>query len=212
MISGLAVNGQCKNALDIFDRMCLEGTMPDDVTFISILSACTHGGLVDEGRGVFDQMMKKYGIKPRIEHYGCMVDMLGRAGKLNEAIQFIQSMGLEPNAVIWATLLASCKIHGNGELLESVTRKILHEEPLNHSYLTLISNTRAFIGHWEDSSSFWSAMRQQEMEKVPGCSLIQIGNRVHEFMAKDTRHVQSKEIYGALCGLNGQLRQVCGSQ
>ncbi|KAI8013237.1 Pentatricopeptide repeat-containing protein [Camellia lanceoleosa] len=127
MVSGLAVNGQCREALALYDRMCLEGIKPDDVIFIAVLSACTHGGLVEEGKSVFDQMVYEFGIKPRIEHYGCMVDLLGRAGRLEEAVRLRESMHVEPNAVIWAILLSACKIHGNEILLESVTKRFLIE-------------------------------------------------------------------------------------
>ncbi|KAJ8771679.1 hypothetical protein K2173_026856 [Erythroxylum novogranatense] len=211
IITGLAMNGHSKEALDIFNRMCLEGEKPDGIIFIAILSACTHGGFVEEGTRVFDQMVNLFHIEPQIEHYGCMVDLLGRSGRLEEAITFIQSMHLEPNAVIWASLLGSCKVHGNVDLFETVTRKILNNESPNPNYLTLISNMNASIGHWEQSSGLWMLMMQQRIEKLPGCSLIQIGQKVHEFMAKDTRHWQSKEIYVALCALNGQLKQICGN-
>ena len=209
MILGLAVNGQCKEALALFDRMHVEGIKPDDVIFIAVLSACTHGGLVEEGERVFDQMVHKFGIVPRIEHYGCMVDLLGRAGKLEEAVRFIKGMHLEPNAVIWATLLGSCKFHGNGDMLESVTRKIMELEPSNPNYLTLISNLSASIGQWRDALISRVAMRQQGMEKVPGCSSIQVGDKVHEFLARDTSHEERKEIYWALSCLNGHLKAVC---
>ncbi|KAK0576177.1 hypothetical protein LWI29_013300 [Acer saccharum] len=208
MISGLAVNGQCREALSLFDRMQSEEIKPDDVIFVAVLSACAHGGLVEEGKWVFEQMVKEYDIRPRIEHYGCMIDLLGRAGKLEEALRFIESMHLNPNAVIWANLLASCKIHGNGEMLESVARKILDQEPSNPGYLMLISNLSASVGKWEHFSSFRVAMRQHGVEKVPGCSSIQVGDSVHEFLAKDTRHVQRKEIYGSLHSLNGHLKAV----
>ncbi|KAL3513785.1 hypothetical protein ACH5RR_026502 [Cinchona calisaya] len=128
--------------------MCSEGLKPDDVIFIAVLSACTHGGLLDEGKRVFDQMVHNFDIRPRIEHYGCMVDLLGRTGKLEEAIRFVESMHLQPNAVIWATLLSACKIHGNGELLESLTKKILDQEPTNPGYLTLITNLSSSVGRW----------------------------------------------------------------
>ena len=206
MVSGLALNGKCREAINLFDQMCLEGTKPDDVVFIAVLSACTHGGLVEEGKRAFDQMVQEFDIKPQIEHYGCMVDLLGRAGKLEEAIRFTERMHLKPNAVIWATLLFCCKIHGNEDLLISVTEKIMDQEPSNPGYLTLVSNLSASFGRWEDALSFRVAMRQQRMEKVPGCSSIQVGNKVHEFLAKDTRHVQRKEIYRALDSLNGQLK------
>lgn len=209
MISGLAVNGKCREAINLFDKMCLEGTKPDDVIFISVLSACTHGGLVEEGKRVFDQMVQEFGFTPRIEHYGCMVDLLGRAGKLEEAVRFTEGMHLKPNAVIWATLLFCCRIHGKRDFLKSVTEKIMEQEPSNPGYLTLVSSLSASFGEWEDASSFRVAMRQQGMEKVPGCSSIQVGNRVHEFLAKDTRHVQRKEIYRSLDSLNGQLKAEC---
>ncbi|CAL5333064.1 unnamed protein product [Camellia sinensis] len=208
MVSGLAVNGQCREALALYDRMCLEGIKPDDVIFIAVLSACTHGGLVEEGKSVFDQMVYEFGIKPRIEHYGCMVDLLGRAGRLEEAVRFVESMHVEPNAVIWATLLSASKIHGNEILLESVTKKILDREPSNPSYLTLITNLISSVGRWDDALNFRVAMRHQGMEKIPGCSSIQIGNMVHEFLAKDVRHGKRKEIYGVLRNLNGHLKMV----
>ncbi|RVW32577.1 Pentatricopeptide repeat-containing protein [Vitis vinifera] len=150
LINGLAVNGKCREAINLFDKMCLEGTKPDDVIFIAVLSACTHGGLVEEG-------------------------------KLEEAVRFTARMHLKPNAVIWATLLFCCKIHGNGDLLNSMTEKIMDQEPSNPSYLTLVSNLSASFGRWEDVLSFRVAMRQQRMEKVPGCSSIQVGNRVMNF-------------------------------
>ncbi|KAK9269813.1 hypothetical protein L1049_025386 [Liquidambar formosana] len=209
MVSGLAVNGQCREALDHFNRMCLEGIKPDDIIFIAVLSACTHGGFVEEGRRVYDKMIWEFNIKPRIEHYGCMVDLLGRAGKLEEAVRFIEGMHLEPNAVIWATLMSSCKIYGNGALLESVTRKIMDQDPSNPSYFMLISNLSASIGRWEDALSFRAAMRQQRIEKIPGCSSIQVGNMVHEFLAKDIRHEKRKAIYRVLDSLNGHLKAVC---
>lgn len=202
MVSGLAVNGECREALNLFDAMCSEGVKPDDVVFIAVLSACTHGGFVEDGKRIFSQMVHKFGLEPRIEHYGCMVDLLGRAGKLEEAVGFVESMHLEPNAVIWATLLASCKIHGSENLLESVTRRIIKQEPSNPSYLTLISNMSASVGRWRDALTYRVTMRQQGVVKVPGCSSIQIGNKVHEFLARDTRHEEKKDIYKILYSLN----------
>ncbi|XP_027150543.1 pentatricopeptide repeat-containing protein At3g29230-like [Coffea eugenioides] len=212
IISGLAVNGYCTEALDLYDEMCSEGLKPDDVIFIAVLSACTHGGLVKEGKRVYDQMVHDFDITPRIEHYGCMVDLLGRAGKLEEALRIIESMHLQPNAVIWATLLSAFKIHGNGKLLESLTRKIFEQEPMNPGYLTLITNLSLHVGRWQDALDVHVASRQQGTEKVPGCSSIQIGNSVHEFLAKDTRHTQRKEVYRSLASLNGHLKSVYDMQ
>ncbi|KAL6214030.1 hypothetical protein ACLB2K_013468 [Fragaria x ananassa] len=208
MVSGLAVNGWCREALALFETMCLRGPKPDDVIFIAVLSACTHGGLVDEGKQFFYQMEHEFDIKPRIEHYGCMVDLLGRAGKLEEALRFVENMHLEPNAVIWATLLGSCKIHGSGDLVESVTRRIIEKKPENPSYLTLVSNLSASVGQWKDVLTYRQVMRQQGIEKVPGCSSIQMGNKIDEFLAHDTRHDKRKEIYGVLNCLNEQVASV----
>lgn len=205
MVSGLAVNGRCREALALFETMCLEGLKPDDVIFIAVLSACTHGGLVEEGKRIYNQMEQEFDIKPRIEHYGCMVDLLGRAGKLEEAVKFVENMHLEPNSVIWASLLGCCKIHGNGDLLESVTRRIMEQEPTNPSYLTLVSNLSASIGQWKDVLTYRLVMRQQGIEKVPGCSSIQMGNKIDEFLSHDTRHEERKEIYGVLNCLNEQV-------
>ncbi|XP_042494062.1 pentatricopeptide repeat-containing protein At2g44880-like [Macadamia integrifolia] len=206
MVSGLAINGRCREALALFNTMHREGTQPDDVLFIAVLTACTHGGLVEQGKKVFDEMVYGYNIKPRIEHYGCMVDLLGRAGKLDEAVMLVMSMPLEPNAVIWGTLLSSSKTCGNEMVVDFVTRKILELEPLNPGYLTLISNLNASNQHWEGVLSVRTAMRQEGIEKVPGCSSIQIGDTVHEFMAKDRRHRHRKEIYEALYGLIEHLK------
>ncbi|XVE55213.1 hypothetical protein DITRI_Ditri03aG0141500 [Diplodiscus trichospermus] len=206
MVSGLAFNGQCREALDLFDRMCLEKIKPDDIIFITVLSACTHGGLVEQGKRVFDQMVLQFDIKPRIEHYGCMVDLLGRAGRLEEAVSFIKSMHLKPNDVIWAILLNSCLIHGKADLLESLKQKILGLEPSNPGHLTLLSNLSASKRQWAYFSSFRVALRQQGIEKNPGCSSIQVGNIMHEFLAGDTRHDQGKEIYSILYRLNRHLK------
>ncbi|KAG9457260.1 hypothetical protein H6P81_001768 [Aristolochia fimbriata] len=206
MISGLAFNGECLQALKLFDAMCAEKMEPDDVIFITVLSACTHGGLVEEGKRVFYQMLRDFRIKPRIVHYGCMVDLLSRAGKLEEAVEFIESMPMEPNAVIWATLLGSCKVHGNKELAKYASKKILDLEPSNSGYRVLISNSNAITGQWQNVSNAWTEMRDEGIEKMPGCSSIQVGNKVHEFLVKDLRHKQRKEIYDTLDGLSLQLK------
>ncbi|KAF3445569.1 hypothetical protein FNV43_RR10745 [Rhamnella rubrinervis] len=209
MVSGLAVNGKCREALTLFDAMCLEGIKPDDVIFIAVLSACTHGGLVEDGKRIFNLMVEKFDLEPRIEHYGCMVDLLGRAGELEEAVRFIERMHLKPNAVIWATLLGCCKVHGNVDLLDIIIRRIMDQEPSNPSYLTLISNMSASFGHWKEALTYRVAMRMQGVEKVPGCSSIQVGNKVHEFLAKDIRHEERKDIYRVLYGLSRHLKEVC---
>ncbi|XP_076930959.1 pentatricopeptide repeat-containing protein At3g29230-like [Bidens hawaiensis] len=205
MVSSLAVHGMCKEALTLFNNICMQGTKPDDVMYIAVLSACNHGGLVKEGKILFNQLVYNFGIKPQIEHYGCMIDLLARSGDLDEAIKLTESMDMEPNAMIWGTLIGACKLHGNSELFEYVTKKILDQEPSNPSYLTSVTNLSSSIGRWEDALRFRREMRVEGVEKVPGCSSIQIGDNVHEFVARDTRHMHRSDVYEMLECLNGHL-------
>ncbi|KAL4591569.1 hypothetical protein LXL04_004538 [Taraxacum kok-saghyz] len=209
MVSGLAINGECKQALKYFDKMCDEGMKPDDVMFIAVLSACNHGGLVKEGKILFNKMISDFNIKPQIEHYGIMVDLLARSGDLKEAIRLTETMDLKPNVVIWANLISACKIHGNGELFEYVSKKIMDFGDLNSGYLTLVTNLSSSVGRWEDALRFRWEMKEKGIEKVPGCSLIQIGSTVHEFVARDTSHVERSGIYETLECLNDHLLLEC---
>lgn len=208
IVSGLAFNGQCREALALFKRMCSEQVEPDDVIFIAVLSACSHGGLVEEGHEIFDNMVHHYQIKPRMEHYSCMVDLLGRAGKLKEAIRFMESMPMEPSIVIWATLLSFCTYHGTTELIEIVSQKVASLMPSDPCYQVLLSNSNAHNGKWDYMMDVRATMRREGIEKVPGCSSIQIGREVHEFIVKDSRHRRRKEIYEVLYGLTDMMKQV----
>ncbi|BAT00891.1 Os07g0260000 [Oryza sativa Japonica Group] len=206
MISGFAFNGLCRDALLVYNNMCREGVQLDDTVFIAALAACAHGGLLQEGWSIFNEMVERYNIQPRMEHYGCMVDLLGRAGNLQEAILFIESMPLEPSVVIWVTLLCSCVAHGNAELIEYVSKKITELEPFNSSYQVLVSNCSALEGRWDGVIDARTSMRNWGIEKVPGSSSIQVGSEVHEFLAKDTRHKRRKEIYETVDGLMALMR------
>jgi pentatricopeptide repeat protein len=206
MISGFAYNGQFREALLIYNDMCREGVTLDDTVFVAALAACAHGGLLQEGWSIFEQMVEHYGIVPRMEHYGCIVDLLGRAGKLQEAVRFIESMPLKPAVVIWVTLLSSCITHGDAELTEYVSARVLEIEPFNSSYQVLVSNCSALEGRWSSVMDARRTMRDWGVEKTPGSSLIQVGNEVHEFLAKDTRHQMRKEVYETLDGLIALIR------
>ncbi|CAN6209824.1 unnamed protein product [Urochloa humidicola] len=206
MISGFAYNGRFREAMLIYSEMCEQGIELDDTVFIAALAACAHGGLLQEGWSIFKQMVEHYRIVPRMEHYGCIVDLLGRAGKLQEGVRFIESMPLKPGAVIWVTLLSSCIAHGDAELTEYVSTKIVEIEPSNSSYQVLVSNCSALEGRWASVMDARKTMRDWGVEKTPGSSLIQVGSEVHEFLAKDTRHQKIKEIYETLDGLIAIIR------
>lgn len=198
LIQGLASNGQEKRALEYFYLTLEKNVEPNDVTFIGVLSACSHAGLVDEGRDLFVSMSRDFGVEPRIEHYGCMVDILGRAGLIEEAFQLIKNMPIQPSAVIWRTLLASCKVHKNVEIGEESLKQLIILEPTHSGDYILLSNIYASVGRWEDALKVRGEMKEKGIKKTPGCSLIELDGVIHEFFAEDNVHSQSEEIYNAI--------------
>ncbi|KAG9446717.1 hypothetical protein H6P81_012845 [Aristolochia fimbriata] len=195
LILGLASNGRGREALQVFHKMQELGWKPNDVTFIGVLSACSHMGLVDEGKKLFHMMSTDFGIEPRIEHYGCMVDILARAGLVIEAHRFINDMPIKPNAVVWRTLLAACKVHKNVEIGEVALRQLSILDPGHSGDYILISNIYASSGRWEDAVMVRKQMNERGIKKTPGCSLIEVDGVIHELFAEDTDHPLSKEIY-----------------
>nr|KJB29340.1 hypothetical protein B456_005G095600 [Gossypium raimondii] len=140
MIMGFAMNGEAERALDIFAEMPMVGSKPDEVTFVDVLSACSHAGMVEEGWRHFEDMSKVYNLEPQTEHYGCMVDLLGRAGLISEAEVFIANMPIEPDAFVWGALLGACSIHGKVELGEAIMKKLVAVEPVRDGAYILMSN------------------------------------------------------------------------
>ncbi|KDP31272.1 hypothetical protein JCGZ_11648 [Jatropha curcas] len=174
MISGLANHGQTNQALVLFSRMLEQNHLePDDITFLGVLCACSHGGMVDEGRRYFDMMSKEYHIKPTIKHYGCMVDILGRAGFVVEAYELIRSMPMECNAIVWRISLAACRLHGNVELGEQVRKHLLELAPDHSSDYVLLSNIYASVGQWNEVARERKSMQKRRVKKPePGNSFI----------------------------------------
>ncbi|KAK9141608.1 hypothetical protein Syun_011008 [Stephania yunnanensis] len=198
MIVGLAVNGHGEEALDLFTDMLEASIAPDDVTFIGVLSACTHGGMVEKGRRIFSKMTIRHGIEPNMAHYGCMVDLLGRAGHLKEAQEVIQNMPMKPNSIVWGALLGGCRIHKNAEVAEIAVKKMLELEPENGSVYVLLSNVYAACNRWKDVHKIRDLMMVKGIKKIPGCSLIEMNGAIHEFVAGDVSHSQSAQIYSKL--------------
>ncbi|KAM0944178.1 putative tetratricopeptide-like helical domain superfamily, DYW domain-containing protein [Dioscorea sansibarensis] len=195
LIKGLASNGCGREALKFFSAMQEANEQPSDVTFVCVLSACSHAGLINEGQLFFDSMTQEYGIQPRIEHYGCMVDILGRSGLLEEAYDLIRRMPIEPNAVIWRTLLSSCKIHKNVEFAEESLKQLVKLDPGHSGDYILLSSIYASVGRWEDAVIVRNQMKEKGIKKTPGCSLIEMDGMIHEFFAEESAHPLSKEIY-----------------
>eukprot|EP00257_Ricinus_communis_P015787 XP_015573767.1 pentatricopeptide repeat-containing protein At2g13600 [Ricinus communis] len=207
MIVGYAQNGYGMEALGLFRKMLASGEKPDHVTMIGALCACSHAGLVQEGRKHFSSMTEEYGLVPSKDHYTCMVDLLGRAGCLNEAKDLIETMSVQPDAVVWGSLLGACKVHHNITLGEYVAEKLLEIDPMNSGPYVLLSNMYAELGRWKDVLRVRKLMKHRGVIKQPGCSWIEILGHVHIFMVKDKRHHQRKEIYLLLKMLTEQMRR-----
>eukprot|EP01018_Ginkgo_biloba_P016390 Gb_13227 [translate_table: standard] len=205
MIAGYAQHGHGMEALRLFEEMLLTGTNPDAVTFLGVLSACSHAGLVDQGRHYFDSMSHDYHITPRMDHHACIIDLLGRAGCLDEAEDFIKNMPFEPDVSVWVALLSACRVHGNTEMGKRVAECLFVLEPQNTASYVLLSNVYSASGRWDDAAKVRKMMKNREVKKMPGCSWIEVKNRVHAFMSEDRLHPQIKEIHAMLKTLVGQM-------
>lgn len=174
MLSGLADNSCGEEAICLFTKMEECGPKPDSVAFSGILCSCSHLGLVVEGQKYFDRMVKVYNIKPTMEHYGCMVDMFGRAGMIEEAYKIIKSMPMEPNSVVLRSYLSACKHHGNVVYLdENVKNLLLEIEPNLGSNYVLAASVSSLLGHWSEVGDLRDAMQGKDLKKVPGCSWVE---------------------------------------
>ncbi|KAG6713532.1 hypothetical protein I3842_05G158100 [Carya illinoinensis] len=209
VIEGLAVHGFVEEALQMFSRMEGEKIKPNGVTFISVLSACTHSGLVEEGRKRFLSMVSDYSIPHEVGHYGCMVDLLSKAGLLTDALELIRSMKVEPNSVIWGALLGGCKLHRNLEIAQVAVNELMVLEPNNSGYYNLVVNMYAEVNRWDEVAKIRAAMKNLGVEKSsPGSSWIEMGRKIHQFAASDKTHPAYNEIYLVLDQLDGLLKLV----
>ncbi|XP_008776505.3 pentatricopeptide repeat-containing protein At2g42920, chloroplastic [Phoenix dactylifera] len=208
MILGLGVHGRFQEAIQVFSRLQCSGLRPDNVTFVGILTACSHAGMVDEAMHYFSLMTDAYNIEPEIEHYGCMVDVLGRAGLLEEAEELIQRMPMRPDSLLWGSLLSACRIHGNAEIGGRAGARIMELDPRDSGGYVLLSNTFAGAGEFSDAASTRTRMKEKWVRKEPGCSMIEVEGAAHEFVAGGVLHPQAKEIYGVLNGLALELGSI----
>ncbi|XVF53418.1 hypothetical protein PTKIN_Ptkin05aG0098300 [Pterospermum kingtungense] len=198
MITGFAKHGFATRALEIFHEMLEVGIRPNEITYVAVLSACSHAGLISKGWEVFKSMQKEYGIAPKMEHYACMVDLLGRSGSLREAFEFINTMPCTPNALVWRTFLGACRVHCDKELGQHAAKMILQQDPLDAAAYILLSNLYASSGQWEDVAQIRKNMKERNLIKEAGCSWIEVDNKMHRFHVADTTHPQVQEIYEKL--------------
>ncbi|GLT56898.1 hypothetical protein SLA2020_319160 [Shorea laevis] len=167
----------------------------DHITFVAVLIACSHVGLVEEGQEILKSMEPDHGIPPHMEHYACVVDLFGKAGRLYDAKALIELMPFKPDAMVWKTLLGACRACGNIELATQVASHLLELEPEEHCTYVLLSNMYGHLRRWDEKASVTRLMREKGVKKVPGWSWIEIKNEVHAFNAEDQSHTHCKEIY-----------------
>ncbi|RZB66543.1 Pentatricopeptide repeat-containing protein, chloroplastic isoform B [Glycine soja] len=205
MIGGYAQHGHGKEALRLFNQMLRDGVPPNHITLVSVLCACNHAGLVNEGKQYFEKMEVMFGIKPTQEHYACMIDLLGRSGKLNEAVELVNSIPFEADGFVWGALLGAARIHKNIELGQKAAKMLFDLEPEKSGTHVLLANIYASAGMWENVAKVRKFMKDSKVKKEPGMSWIEIKDKVYTFIVGDRSHSRSDEIYAKLDQLGDLL-------
>nr|GMD64003.1 pentatricopeptide repeat-containing protein At3g62890 [Ipomoea batatas] len=206
MISGLAMHGHKEECLSLFSKMIGSGIRPNGVTFISVLCTCVHAGLVSQGKLIFEMMQKEFGIVPSVQHYGCMVDLYARTGLIDEAWELVKSMPIQSDVLVWGALLSGARMCGDIETCEAALNKILELEPTNTGAHVLLSNVYAKMGRWKDAGRVRGLMEAKGINKVPGCSLVEVDGIVHEFYVGDKSRQDTRQIYMMLDEILSRIR------
>ncbi|XP_017976033.1 PREDICTED: pentatricopeptide repeat-containing protein At4g13650 [Theobroma cacao] len=208
MITGYSQHGYGIEAIDLFEKMKQVGVTPNPVTLVGVLSACSHVGLVDEGLDYFDSMSKEHGLVPKPEHYACVVDLLGRAGLLCRARKFVEDMPIEPDAIIWRTLLSACAVHKNVDIGEFAAHHLLKLEPQDSASYVLLSNLYAVSKKWDSRDQTRQMMKERGVKKEPAQSWIEVKNSIHAFFVGDRLHPLAEKIYEHLEDLNKRAAEI----
>lgn len=198
LMFGYAQHGQCNVALNLFFLMEEKNVKMDHITFVAVLTACSHIGLVEQGCKFLSSMESDYGIPPQMEHYACAVDLYGRSGRLEEAKALIEEMPFKPDAMVWKTFLGACRSCGNIELACQVASHLLEIEPEEHCTYVLLSNMYGNLMRWDEKAKVKRLMKERGVKKVPGWSWIEVNNNVHAFIAEDHSHPSCQQIYSLL--------------
>ncbi|KAL6273636.1 hypothetical protein ACE6H2_024328 [Prunus campanulata] len=207
LITGYSMHGHGHDAIHAFLQMLEDGFRPNGATFVAVLSACRHSGLIEMGLQLFHTMVRDFKISPELVHYGCVVDLLGRAGRLDEGREFIESMPVEADASVWRALLNACRLHSATKLARTIFEKLVELEPMNAGNYVLISNIYAAAGLWMEVRQIRTQLREKGLEKTPGVSWIVVKSQVHCFVAGDTAHLQSDIIYASLNSLSTLIKE-----
>ncbi|XP_027332329.1 pentatricopeptide repeat-containing protein At3g24000, mitochondrial isoform X2 [Abrus precatorius] len=207
MLIGYAQHGLGKEAVQQFEEMIRVGIEPNDITFLSVLTACSHARLLDGGKHYFG-LMRKYNIEPKVSHYVTIVDLLGRAGLLDQAKNFIEEMPIEPTVAIWGALLGASKMHKNTEMGAYAAQRVFELDPSYPGTHTLLANIFASAGRWEDAAKVRKIMKNSGLKKEPACSWVEIENSVHVFVANDVAHPQNDKIHKMWEKLNQRIKEI----
>ncbi|ESW11389.1 hypothetical protein PHAVU_008G025900 [Phaseolus vulgaris] len=207
LISIYGMHGFGKKAIQIFENMIHQGVSPSYISFITVLGACGHAGLVEEGKILFESMPSKYRIDPGMEHYACVVDLLGRANRLDEAIKLIEDMHFEPGPTVWGSLLGSCRIHCNVELAERASAMLFELEPKNAGNYVLLADTYAEAKMWSESRSVMKLLEARGLQKLPGCSWIEVKRKVYSFVSVDEHNPQIEEVQALIVKLSTEMKE-----
>ncbi|KAG8071860.1 hypothetical protein GUJ93_ZPchr0006g41873 [Zizania palustris] len=212
MINAYGIHGDGHSSLKLFNQLLDAGThSPNAITFVSLISACSHSGLISEGYKCFESMKSDHGIEPSMDHYASLVDLLGRSGRFAEAEQFIRDMPVYPNASVWGPLLAACCLHGNVDLAEKAAEELSVLEPESDKWRVSLSNTYALAGRWKDSAKIRTEMKRIGLKKEAGWSSVDVGEfEGFKFVAADTRHHDSEQIYAVWSSMNKHIADVAG--
>ncbi|KAL6903597.1 hypothetical protein ACP4OV_004410 [Aristida adscensionis] len=205
MINGYALHGHGREAVECFDRMLDSGFSPNEVTFITVLGACCHSGLVQEGRRLFELMTKSYNLSPWEEHYSCMVDLLGRAGLIQEAYDVIKAMPMRPAVFTWGALLNACQVHGRPDFSHKILKHVHDLESSGTGVYVLLSNLYALNDRWADVKKVRGLMNEKGIHKEPGSSVIEVNGKTREFLVGKTIHLDMDEIWAVLFMLLKQI-------
>ncbi|XP_043693390.1 pentatricopeptide repeat-containing protein At1g25360 [Telopea speciosissima] len=208
MIAALGQHGHGAMALELFKRMLECDILPDRISFLTVLSACSHAGLVKEGCEYFESMESIYAITPGEDHFARLIDLLCRAGKFSEAKNVIEKMPFEPGAPIWEALLAGCRVHGNMDLGIQAAERLFELMPKHDGTYVLLSNMYATVGRWDDVAKVRKVMRDRGVKKEPGCSWVEVANKVHVFLVDDTVHPEVQEVYNYLEKLVPEMKKL----
>lgn len=206
MIMGFATNGQQEKALMLFYEMEKCRVKPNEGTFLAILCACTHSGLVDEGRRLFRYMSAKYYIMPNIEHYTCYIDLLARAGHIEEALDVVKTMCIRPNAMVWGALLGACLVHSKVDIAQNVAEKLVSIDPGSSAGYVLLSNVYAFDYTWPSTEEMRGLMKVRGVRKLPGMSWINMGGSLYEFQVGSSSCPQFSDMCSVLNSLSQEMR------